>query len=700
MFNKIMKNYSSPYAISIFMAFNIASLSLFAITYDKLTPLQNSQLESSKLTTSTPNNDLSVNHEPNNYCIAIRGNGELMPAHWGALAQTIENFGVPKGMAGGSSGSISTFMMESYLMNPLLNESSLDLKIKAAYLAFMIKSMEGFVTSYTDQSKFQHFFDTIKVLVDIDKTGNSLEKRLAEFNQKYPTTNDIYLAYNDIKQLILDMKNSKVFFGAQVERFYKAVIALEQKKELLNNIIESIHSPNKINLIVDNNTDRKLIKTIEAEYTKLKEALTVFGSFNAKDDKALIYRGGIVNFKELAKIFGFIADFYSLSNASPNTINEFKNLLVDCASNTSGLTWTQIEINKGQCKKLLNNSIQSYINDLVAQTPKTDLSKEIQSKRLTDSVGGHLKALVSTSVVVNETSIIQLLENQKAYNLKSRDELQDKIYLESLTQLPITNDDLKFGYWGKQSDLNTIMKYKDSHLKGPKRNPLATMDKSRRFFSLGEASWETVLGLSPAEPGLSSMLPFETDDHRNFISLGGWSDLLPIPVLKFMGCKNVVYVTRQGGESVFAQGIAKRIFGFPEIDWKDLDPSSQLESNKTPYYNNIGRVQESDDDSVFNSQWSQMFNLANPKSNFNLSLNSADAVVCTQWNSFDITRDFRKMIKEAYNAPIYNPSQLQVLGLKPIQDIKWITPSNNILSSKIVPGFKVPQYAGCIPNVM
>ena len=29
------------------------------------------------------------------YCIALRGNGELMPAHWGALASTVEVYGTP-----------------------------------------------------------------------------------------------------------------------------------------------------------------------------------------------------------------------------------------------------------------------------------------------------------------------------------------------------------------------------------------------------------------------------------------------------------------------------------------------------------------------------------------------------------------------------------------------------------------------------
>jgi hypothetical protein len=29
------------------------------------------------------------------YCIALRGNGEAAPAHWGAIAQLVEKLGLP-----------------------------------------------------------------------------------------------------------------------------------------------------------------------------------------------------------------------------------------------------------------------------------------------------------------------------------------------------------------------------------------------------------------------------------------------------------------------------------------------------------------------------------------------------------------------------------------------------------------------------
>lgn len=630
-----------------------------------------------------------------NYCIAIRGNGELMPAHWGALAQAVENFGIPKGMAGGSSGTISTFLMESFMMNPLFKDSQLSLKERAVYLAFIIKSMEGFVTFYTDQDKFQHFFETIKLIVNIDNTEDGIGKKLINFIEKNPNPQKLYLIFKDVKQLLSEIQNSKVFYGEQVERFSKSYDAINSRTLLLDKLVKSINTLSSSNLSLSD-SDQKLVTTFESEYTKLKDSLAIFGTLNAKDDKGLFYRGGIVNFKELANIFGIIADFYSLSNTSNTTLGEFKKLLSNCAFKTSGMSWAQIESINPECKKSLNLSIESYLNDLAIMKQKKK-PIELIPKRLHDLVGENFKTLISTSVIQGQDVITKLLKYQIEYNSKSSDELNDPNYLESLTQLPVRDQNLKFGYWGNKNDLVKIENYIVSHQIGINKDVLTTIDKSKRFLSLGEATWQDVLSLSPAEPGLSPLLPFKTLDNTSYISLGGWSDLHPIPVLKFMGCENVVYITRQGGEAYFAQGVSKRILGFPEIDWKDLDSSLKTPGNRTPLYNNQGRGPEND--LVYNSQWSKMYNLANPNSSFNLSVNAADAIICTRWDSFDIKKDFRKMIDDAYHAPIYNHSNLNFLGLKPAYDLRWVTPENNTLSTNIIEGFEIPRFSGCVPSV-
>jgi len=623
---------------------------------------------------------------PHNYCIAIRGNGELMEAHWGALAQTVENFGVPKGMAGGSSGSISTFFMESILMNPYLKNISDEsnakaMKLKAASLAFLLKSIEGFVTFHTDQKRYQDFFAAIKIIANVDGKSDSTLTRFIKYIQENPNPLDVLKMINNFSDLLIKIKKSGVFYGPQMERLYNATTPLLH----LNTALAAITN----NSISDFDKDfQKKIDVFKVEYNKVKNALAVFGSFNAKDDKTLFLREGVINFNELAKIFGFIANFYSLRNASETTKAHFSRLLKDCAKPTIGMSWDDIELKNVSCKNQFNLALGSYSDD-ESRLPQP-------SQRLNDSVGAYFPSLISTSVVVGDTAVQQLKAAKKEYEQKSSEEIENKDYLNSLEQLPLHNENLKFGYWGQSKDLQKIQNFIRTKSTDPRYSAMIQMDKTKRWLPLGEASWSEVLSLSPAEPGLAPLQTFTTTDKKELISLGGWSDLLPIPVLKFMGCQNVVYVTRQGGESLFAQGVAKRIFSFPEIEWKDLDPEKSTPNNKTLLHNNLGRLKNQSEDSVYKGLWSKMFNLANPESSFNISLSAADAIICTNWNSYDIKKDFRAMINESYQAPIYNPSNLELIGLK--SNPKLILKEDNILSPDVVEGFQVPRYAGCIPN--
>lgn len=701
-----INHYNHKSALVLFIIFNIFAFSISSFSFGNTRNFENI-------------NDPSLKQKkPHNYCIAIRGNGELMPAHWGALAQTVEYFGVPQGIAGGSSGSLSAFLMESFMMNPILQDPTLDLETKSTYLAFMIKSLEGFLTFYTDRPQFQHFIASLKLLVDIGGEKHQWPQRLESFFKIYPTPAQAISAITQVQDLLIEAQNSQVFYGPQVVRFHNAIknltaYSVTHQKDLndpsnnfvsiaalpLGHLIPPTHSP---------------IEHFNTEYTKLKEAISVFGSFNAKDDKALFYRSGIVNFKALARVFGFIANFYSLKNSSVSAQKSFQHFLSTCASSTIGKTWQEItEGNQNpHCQRELYNTIHSYISS-------TDPSSN--KLRINDRVGDFFPTLVSTSVVVGSSDIKNLKEQQKLYNTKTSGELKSENYLKTLEYLPIKNSHLKFGYWGKANTLKAIQNFINKN-----QNKMAStsdlsdqellsdamsMDKTKRFLALGETSWETALSLSPAEPGLSSMLPFKNHQGVEYMSLGGWSDLLPIPVLKWMGCENVVYLTRRGGESFFAQGIAKRIFQFQDIPWQALDTSKTDQGNKNRWANDVG-YSEHDLKSLSQNDpekrtrgandpittWSEMFNLANPKSAFNISLKMSDAVVCTNWNAFNIKKDFHEMITQAYTAPIYNPSQLETASssLKSIKKPIFIESSDSTLVENLVPQHQVPRFAGCV----
>jgi hypothetical protein len=177
--------------------------------------------------------------------------------------------------------------------------------------------------------------------------------------------------------------------------------------------------------------------------------------------------------------------------------------------------------------------------------------------------------------------------------------------------------DVKFGYWGSKEDLDKVAS-------GTARGSDA---KSKKMTSLGDATWKEALTASPAEPGLSRFVELE----GGRISAGGWSDLAPTLVLDALGCERTIYVTREGDEAGFASKIAKEL-GMAEADWKAL------------------------------------YDLGSPKSAYNVSLERAAAVWCTNWNAFGDTQQ-REMSMDAWKAPLELREKFSgIEALKPYQN--------------------------------
>ena len=82
-------------------------------------------------------------------CAGIRGNGQNLFAHYGALARHVEEYGAVTCVAGGSSGSITTFLLESIWANPDVHNCARTALLAAATvtprMALMLKSVIGLV---------------------------------------------------------------------------------------------------------------------------------------------------------------------------------------------------------------------------------------------------------------------------------------------------------------------------------------------------------------------------------------------------------------------------------------------------------------------------------------------------------------------------------------------------------------------------
>jgi hypothetical protein len=206
--------------------------------------------------------------------------------------------------------------------------------------------------------------------------------------------------------------------------------------------------------------------------------------------------------------------------------------------------------------------------------------------RADDPIGARMPVLVMTSVVEG-AGAEEMARAQAAYRAGE------------VPTLAIDFDDVRIGYFGQSADLDRVAK-----------NPRGFTDlKTKKFLALGERSWREVLSYSPAEPGLARAL--ELDGGRSF-SAGGWPDLHPVQVLENLGCDQVVYVTRRGAESSFAQGVGT-VLGMSE------------------------------------REKSELYDLG-AKSAFAAALEQAGAVWCTDWNQ--VGGDLESLAADAYNAPM------------------------------------------------
>jgi hypothetical protein len=554
------------------------------------------------------------------YCLALRGNGELVPSHWGALSHTFETFGLPQTMAGGSSASISTFLVDSIFQNPILKKEK-DPQTRALYTAFLIKSVQGYISSQLNTPEWKTFGNFIKGLTAEDGSLQQLDRLLADMSAE--NTQELITVINEIRQ-------AKIFYGPAIEKF-------DAKFRNINPL---------------NFKEWYELSNLAAQ---IRLSISLIGKFDAKNDNNLLIRDGVVNFPAAVELYGRIGLFYSLTGATSTTVDRFKAYLSICGKNSVGKTWTEFIEDKPNCETDLAALIASYKEDSPTTTEAI----------LDQPMGQGLRSIVTAGVVRNQSYRI-LQDAKKEF---------ETTFSPTAGNVVLNPTDIFFAYAGNKEALLNAEKMKDS------KHRFASIDKSKRFMSLGHTTWREALGFSGNEPGLGAFTTF-SQDGEEMAAIGGWSDLHPTLVLKASGCEKVIYVTRRGGDTIFGQGLAKRIFGFDNIAWESLDPYSKDPNIKI--YNNNGREVST------NSLWDDMYNLANPNSSFAFSLSEADAVVCTNWNGFDVTKELEPLITDSYRAPIYNPGELTISGLK---KVSVISQAENVISPET--GYYL--YSGCIP---
>lgn len=487
-------------------------------------------------------------------CAAMRGNGEYIVTHFSSLARITEHYGVVDGIAGGSSGSISTFIYDSILQNPVVMRGT-DAE-KAAKVALMLKSLQGYGEVLVTSNEGSEIGDLVGT---IGRLKDEMNKR-------------------GIKALVSTDT-------AKAASELKAVLSIPEVKTLIN--------PEAFTMLTD-------VTHLSFNVKELYTSLATLGAFSV-DDNRLFFRPGILSWDGLSDLFGRVGDFYAGQRADTDAQEKWLN---QCSGATLGQSWE--EISGSACGTQFHAIVSDYRAKVRASGAK--------SIRLTERIGqpSLLHKFVSTSVL-DRTAAKAWDDANAVYRAGTV----------ATGSVPFTPgfEHVSFGYWSSAADYqkaSNAHKYDD--------------EKTSKMTSLGDATWKEILSASPAEPGLSKFVKLA--DGR--MSAGGWSDLAPVLVLKNLGCERVIYVTREGDESPFAMKIAKHL-GMSAEDFSNL-------------YELNGR------------------------SSFSKSLAEADAVWCTNWNSFT---DFqqKELAADSWKAPL--ETHAGFAGIAQLSAYPNVTPSVN-----------------------
>lgn len=536
------------------------------------------------------------------YGLGLRGNGELQPAHFGALARVIEDQGIPTLASGGSSAAVSLFYLDAILSQPELWDNlrgAVRLKPQAhVQVAFLLKSLEGFMRVLSQTELFQTLATHYQFISSARKDG-----LLAELDQVVKALHEPTDILPKIQVAVQTLNGLGLFPSTAVEVF-----------------IEVLSQPTKA-------------KIGHAKFVaqELSDSIRVFGKFDVKGDHNLFFRPGIIDFNRLAGSFARIGAFYSGLGAEADLQKRFAKWLNTCSKNSVGHTWNEIVASQPGCEIELKSLIQEYFRN--GNGAMSSLAREEEARELLmRPVGFSLNILISTSVITG-TSVAQVEEAFENYRNYHRSDFGRTFRLRDPSNL-------KFGYMGRKRTLQKIaIEYENSKFLDAKQ---------QRFLSLPDLNWATALSLSPAEPGLSPMVEFKDANGEKLYSAGGWSNLHPTQIIRAAGAKRVVLITREGGETPFGQGVAKRLLNL-EKPWEEILPDKSGQTPVTSYYS----VKDQ------SSPWSKLYNMADRDSGFLRATMGADLILLTKWNDFKIQDGMAGMVEQAYRSPYIEPVKLE-----------------------------------------
>jgi hypothetical protein len=373
-------------------------------------------------------------------CAAVRGNGESILTHFASLSRIVEHYGVVDGMAGGSSGSITTFTYESMLKNPVMHRCGTkrcSADADAARVALALKSVQGYANVVGDSEE----------ATSIKGLAGAAAKLQAEYAAK----------------------------GISALGPAETTEAAKRLKEVLSvPEVRAIVNPEVFTMLAD-------VAHLEFNVNEIKTSITQLGAFSV-DDNRLFFRTGVLNWPALAQLFGRVGDFYA--GYGPTDKAGMGAWLDSCAESTRDKPWSEAALVPMKSGGTCGSAFEALVKDYRV---KARAAEGTFASRIDERVGdpkSPLRKLVSTAVLERDA-----VTKYKAARARY---VTGELATGSIPFDPAFAD-VNFGYWGSDADLAKVQE-----------NEQRFEDlKTKKFSSLGNAPWREILAASPAEPGLS-----------------------------------------------------------------------------------------------------------------------------------------------------------------------------------------------------
>ncbi len=328
------------------------------------------------------------------YCLGIRGNGQLITGHFASMSRIIEHYGLADGVSGGSSGSISSFLLESVQMNPAVvsqcGDKVCDAEEAANRAALLLKSLQGYVVVLAGTPEAAAIGQLIPV------AQQAAAQDIAALAETDPQA-----AYDALQELL----------------------SSEDIRGLIN--------PELLGLLQSSPNPQYHVQDVA-------NALSGLASFEATDPRILV-RPGLIDFAGLAEKVGRIGSFYA--GYGNYDAEGFEAFMQGCATPGRGMSWAEVAAlpvgdSGATCGDAFGALATAWRDDF--------LNNEAGYRsRIDDQIGGELPALISTSVITG-ASVQRWAGARDAY-----------FAAEEEIELNVDFNDVKFGYFGDQDLLDT-----------------------------------------------------------------------------------------------------------------------------------------------------------------------------------------------------------------------------------------------------